>query len=53
MVAGEIGTKRTASVRLQLRTGNTSEKKDAVRPVTPLRGYFFAGTIIASTSSAM
>jgi hypothetical protein len=54
MFAAEIGTKRTASIRkLLVAHGQHSREKDTVCPVTPLRGYFVAGTIIASTPSAM
>lgn len=54
MLAAEVGTKRTASVRKpSVAQRQHFGEKDTVCPVTPLRGYFLPETIIASTSSAM
>jgi hypothetical protein len=56
MVAAEIGTKRTASVRKPpffVAHKQHLGEKDTLYPVASLHGYFLAGTIIASTSSAM
>jgi hypothetical protein len=56
MLAAEIGTKRTASARKSpffVAYKQHMGEKDAVYPVASLHGYFLAGTIIASTSSAM